>query len=299
MDELTLEPSGSIGVACFPEHGREADILMRHADHAMYTAKERRLGVALYELGDDEHRLTQLKLASRLGQAIGTGELELAFQPQVRPVTGELIGVEALVRWNHPQFGLLGPDVFIPLAERSGHILALTLRVIDDALAQLASWNARGLDITMAVNLSAASLADRQLPGLVSDACARAGVAPTKLVLEITEGMLLDQPERAIAVAEELAALGVGISVDDFGTGFSSLEQLVRLPAVELKIDRSFVGRMDEDPRAVAIVQCVADLAEGLGLRVVAEGVETESIRQAIEALGCDSGAGLPVVAAA
>jgi diguanylate cyclase (GGDEF)-like protein len=286
--DIVLEPSGSVGVACAPTDARDVETLMRHADAAMYEAKAGHTPVAAYTSGEEDFKLTQLKLAGRLGPAIAEGEVQLVYQPQVRPETGEMVGVEALARWHHPQLGVLPPNSFVPLAERSGHILALTTRVLDDATAQLARWDAEGLELRMAVNLSARSLMDPDLPHLVRTACRRAGVEPTRLVLEITEGMLLDQPERAIAVAEELADLGAAISVDDFGTGFSSLVQLVRLPAAELKIDRSFVVRMEEDERSAAIVSCIADLGRSLGLRVVAEGVETHTAREAVTALGCD-----------
>ncbi len=288
ISDVTLEPSGSIGIACRPAHGEDVETLIRHADAAMYTAKEQHAGIALHALGSDGQKLTQLKLAGRLGRAIATGEIELLYQPQIRPRTGEVVSAEALARWRHPHFGLLSPSEFIPLAERSGQIHALTIRVIDDAVDQIARWAHEGLDLTVAVNLSASSMADAQLPAIVEAACSRAGVHPGRLVLELTEGMLLAHPERAIGIAERLAALGTEISVDDFGTGFSSLEQLVRLPAAELKIDRSFVMNMVEDPRSAAIVRCVADLAHSMGLRFVAEGVETDAARRALEALGCD-----------
>ncbi len=288
MAGVVLEPGGSVGVACYPSHGEDVDTLLRHADAAMYTAKGDRIPVAIHTPEDDGAKLTQLKLAGRLSSAIADGEIELLFQPQVRPSSGEVVGVEALARWQHPHFGLLPPSAFVPLAERSGHIMALTVRIIDDATLQLAAWQHAGLDLTMAVNLSAATLLDPDLPAVVESACERAGVRPDRLVLEITEGMLVARPDEAIAIAERLAALGVGISVDDFGTGFSSLEQLVNLPAVELKIDRSFVMRMAADTRSAAIVRCVADLGRSLDLRIVAEGVETEAVRGAVEGLGCD-----------
>jgi EAL domain-containing protein (putative c-di-GMP-specific phosphodiesterase class I) len=220
--------------------------------------------------------------------ALERHELVLHYQPQIDIGTGEVSGVEALVRWQHPEHGLLYPDKFIPQAEETGLIVGLTKHVLSMALDQILLWSAAGTPIPVAVNLAARNVADPRLPAEVAQALADRGLDPRMLRLELTETDLLGDPEQARTVLEELRTLGVDLAVDDFGTGFASLSQLRKLPFRELKIDRSFVAVLEGDPEAVHIVDSVVDLAHGLGLTVTAEGVETVGCLDVLRSVGCD-----------
>jgi diguanylate cyclase (GGDEF)-like protein len=292
---VRLELGASVGIASFPEHGQDVDVLMQRADVAMYQAKEGRTGVERYapELdGNSVHRLT---LASDLRGALERGEFVLHYQPKVDLRTERVMGAEVLLRWAHPTHGWLAPDDFVPLAEHTGVIVPLTGYVLENALRQVGGWRSAGIDLSVAVNLSARTLVERELPDQIEAMCRQWGVPTDRLVLEITESMVVADPTRTLAVLARLHELGVEISVDDFGTGYSSMEYLKRLPVKEVKIDRSFVTPMADDARDAAIVRCTIDLARSLGLRVVAEGVETTDVHERLAAMGCDQGQGFAI----
>ena len=288
VDDVTLRVPGSVGVALVGEHGTDASTVMRRADVAMYEAKRRRVGVVVFDPDHEAHPSTTLALETALLQAIERDELVLHYQPQVDIRSGRVISVEALVRWNHPTQGLIGPDRFIPAAEGSGLIVELTKHVLVMALDQICRWREAGADIPVAVNLGARNVADPLLPAEVLQLLAERGLPPGLLRLELTETDILGDPEQARQVLEQLRSLGVALAVDDFGTGFASLSQLRRLPFAELKIDRSFVMQLDVDPQARHIVDSVIRLAHGLGLTVTAEGVETQQCLDVLAAIGCD-----------
>jgi diguanylate cyclase (GGDEF)-like protein len=280
---VAVELEASIGVALYPEHGRTIGRLLQRADVAMYDAKRGRHGVSTYSAERDPYSADRLGLLAELRSAIERDELILHYQPKVSLQTGELLGVEALVRWQHPTRGLLYPDDFIPLAERTGAVADLTRWVVDRALAEC-----RELELPVAVNLAAANIVDVTLPAAIGAALERHGVPAERLVCEISEHTVMADPVRATAVLAGLRELGVGLSLDDFGTGHSSLSYLKRLPLDEVKIDRSFVAGMAEDENDAVIVRSTIDLARNLGLRVVAEGVETAEIMETLAELRCD-----------
>ncbi|WP_432482820.1 putative bifunctional diguanylate cyclase/phosphodiesterase [Kineococcus esterisolvens] len=276
----------SVGVALAPEHGRSASALLRAAEAALYEAKEVR-GRACTYAGERGDGVERLRLQGELARAVQRGELFVQYQPQADPATGALVGAEALVRWRHPELGTVAPDRFVPLAERSDLVRDLTRVVLERALADVAGWRACGCDVTVSVNLSARSLADADLAGLVAEALQRHGVPARTLVLEITETGLVSHPERAGAVVRALRALGCSVAVDDYGTGHSSLCHLTDLAVDELKIDRSFVTAMTTDRTRAVIVRSTVQMARDLGLRVVAEGVEDAGTLRALAAMGC------------
>jgi len=289
---VRLELGASVGIASYPEHGQDVDVLMQRADVAMYQAKEGRTGVERYVPELDGNSVQRLALAGDLRTALEREEFILHYQPKVDLRTNAVTGSEVLLRWAHPVHGWLPPDEFIPLAEHTGLIVPLTNYVFDHALRQMGAWRAQGLDLGVAVNLSARTLIERDLPDRIEAMCQRWAVPTNRLVLEITESMVVADPARALPILARLHELGVEIAVDDFGTGFSSMDYLKRLPVKEVKIDRSFVTSMATDARDAAIVRCTIDLARSLGLRVVAEGVETPDVRARLTTLGCDQAQG-------
>ncbi|MDE3074869.1 MAG: EAL domain-containing protein [Chloroflexota bacterium] len=284
----TITVGGSIGVAVSPAHGEDAETLLRHADVAMYAAKSSRDGYALYAEEQDQDLAGRLSLLNDLRQAIQRSELALHYQPKVTVVAGEGLRVEALARWLHPRLGPIGPDHFIPLAERGGLINALTSSVLDKALEQCAAWRREGLEIGVAVNLSVRNLHDPKLLGTVNRLLAKWRVPAHLLGVEVTESTIMANPGHVRQILTELASTGISISIDDFGTGYSSLAYLKRLPAQELKIDKSFVQDMGHDDNDAVIVRSTIEMAHNLGLRVVAEGVETGEVWRQLAALGCD-----------
>ncbi|MCW2984407.1 MAG: putative signaling protein, partial [Conexibacter sp.] len=289
IDGLALDVGVSVGVALYPEHASHDGELMRRADVAMYLAKGAGGGVALYDPERDLHTRDRLALGQQLREGLDRGELEVYYQPKVDPQLGRVLGVEALVRWQHPVHGLLMPPDFLPLAARSGLMARVTRQVLDAALGQLARWRADGLDLTVAVNLAVGDLLDPDLPGDVARMLAERDVPPTCLALEVTEDGLIADPEGAAATLDAIARLGVRVALDDYGTGWSSLAHLRRLPVAELKIDRSFVSGMVADEDDAAIVRTTLDLARSLRLRVVAEGVEDEDTWALLAELGADA----------
>jgi EAL domain-containing protein (putative c-di-GMP-specific phosphodiesterase class I) len=255
---------------------------------AMYQAKASHHGWQPYTFGGQEQARDRLQTIEDLRAALAHDELVVHYQPKIDPRTHKVVGVEALVRWAHPTHGLLYPDTFLPLAEQTGLMRQLTLVVLQTALRQGQAWRREGLDLPVAVNLSVANLLDAHLPRQVSDLLAGLGLPPRALEMELTEDTLMADPVRSKQVLGELRALGVRLSVDDYGTGYSSLAYLQELAVDELKLDKSFVMRMTEDAGAAAIVRTTVDLAHSLGLTMVAEGVENEAALAELARLGCD-----------
>jgi diguanylate cyclase (GGDEF)-like protein len=288
LGTLNLDIDASIGIALAPAHGSDADTLLRRADVAMYVAKRSGSAYAVYSFDQDQHSPSRLALVGELRRAIDQHELSLYFQPKVDYQLGRITCVEALVRWQHSQHGLLGPDQFVPLAEQTGLIRPLSAWVLEAALRQCHQWRQAGFDLAVAVNLSMRNLHDPEIPEMIRRLLARWGVPPARLVVEITESSLMADAARAMDVLTRLRDMGIGISIDDFGTGYSSLAYLKRLPVDELKIDKSFVLHMGSDENDAAIVRSTIGLAHDLGLTVVAEGVEDEAVWDLLGALGCD-----------
>jgi diguanylate cyclase (GGDEF)-like protein len=289
---IEVRVDASVGIALVPEHTRQSAGVLRRADVAMYEAKGARTGVELYDATRDLHSRERLMLAGELRGAVEAGALAVHFQPKVDVGDGRVVGAEALVRWPHGERGLLYPDAFLPAAEQAGLMRPLTLVVLDRALAACGRWLAAGRDVGVAVNLSASNLLDASLPEEVAARLAAHGVEPRHLTLEVTEGTLLANPRRSGEVLAAVRALGVAVSLDDFGTGHSSLSHVKRLPVDELKIDRAFVTDLIEDATDRAIVASIVRLAHSLGLTVVAEGVEDEAALEVLRGEGCDSAQG-------
>ncbi len=284
----TMDIEASIGIALAPQHGSDVDALLQRADLAMYRAKERHDGFNVYTSELDSEQPGQMSLLGDLRRALEHHELTLHYQPKASLATGQVSHVEALVRWERPGHGLVPPSEFIPLAERTGLIKQLSGCVLDAALGQQRAWTDGGLDVSVAVNLSARNLLETDLPALVAGLLADHGVPADRLILEITESAIMSDETHSVGVLSQLSELGVRLSIDDFGTGYSSLSRLRRLPVDEIKIDRSFVAHMDCERGDALIVQSTIELAHNLGLRVVAEGVETEAIWNRLRDLGCD-----------
>jgi EAL domain-containing protein (putative c-di-GMP-specific phosphodiesterase class I) len=276
----------------WPEHGDNVEQLMRRADVAMYVAKEAHGDVEVYDPSRDHNTTDRLGLLAALRRAIDAQELELHYQPKVSVGARDVVGVEALVRWNHPERGYIPPDEFIPLAETSGLMHRLTEYVVDTALGQVADWRRMGLQVAVAVNVSARDLHGPELLRTVSEGLARHRVPASFLCLELTERTLMTEHTRVMDTLEALEALDVTLSLDDFGTGYSSMFMLQRLPVSEIKVDRSFVSRLADGGDDASIVRSIIELAHGLGLDAVAEGVETEQVWQQLEQLGCDNAQG-------
>jgi len=292
LQDIALSTNVSVGIALFPDNGPDLSALLRKADIAMYKAKASGNGHHVYCASDDTDFDTRRHMVEELGTALTSDQLVVHYQPKVDLRTGDVHGVEALVRWDHPTRGLLYPDAFLGLVEEAGLMHAMTLVVLEIALDQAAAWRAGGRRLTVAVNLSASSLVDNALPEQVAAMLAARGLAPGALQLEITEEFLMADRDRARAILTRLRRHGVQISVDDFGTGYSSLSYLRDLPVDELKLDRSFILPMVEDPRAAALVASTVSLAHSLDLRMVAEGVENNIAYAELARLGCDQAQG-------
>ncbi|MHB1144334.1 MAG: putative bifunctional diguanylate cyclase/phosphodiesterase [Thiobacillus sp.] len=288
----SIDISASLGVSLYPSQCSDANGLLRCADIAMYVAKRAGKDYALYTPELDHTNSSDLSLKSELRIAIQSNQLSLCYQPQIEHRSKRVVGLEALVRWNHPQRGFLKPDSFILLAEDAGLIGPLTLWVLKTALGQLLCLQQKGYDLTMAVNLSARDLQDMELPGRILALLAGSGVAPQRLTLEITESAVMANASDALTILTELDRMGVTIAIDDFGTGYSSLAYLKRLPVDKLKIDKSFVMDMENNDNDAVIVRSTIELAHNLGLKVVAEGVETRAAWDTLTILGCDSSQG-------
>jgi diguanylate cyclase (GGDEF)-like protein/PAS domain S-box-containing protein len=289
VDGLILDVDASFGVAVYPDHATDASQLLQRADVAMYAAKATHVGYTIYDPSLDQHNPRRLGLLGQLRRALAAGELVVHYQPKAEVRSGRILGVEALVRWQHPEHGLLGPGEFIPLAETTGLIRPLTAYVLDAALRQCRAWRDAGRELSVAVNLSTRCLLDLALPDQITALLEDTAMDPDRLVLEITESAIMSDPTRALEILDRLHALGVQLAIDDFGTGYSSMAYLKSLPVDELKVDRSFVKHLRDNQSDAVIVRSTVDLGHNLGLRVVAEGVEDEATLKELAALGCDS----------
>ena len=288
IEGVPLFIEASVGIAISPDDGADVGTLLRRADVAMYLAKEHRVGFERYSPERDLHSLSRLSVLGELRSAIDIGEIVLHYQPKVEAATGELAGVEALVRWRHPTRGLLYPADFLLLAERSGLILDLTDKVLEQGVHQSVEWQRNGMRVPVAANLSVRSLDDETLPARIMGLLSHHGAPPESLSLEITESTVMADPEGALRVLTPLSEMGVRISIDDFGTGYSSLSYLTQLPISEIKIDRSFMTNILDSGTDAIVVRSTIDLAHDLGLEVVAEGVESAAVCELLAEYGCD-----------
>jgi diguanylate cyclase (GGDEF)-like protein len=288
IDGIPIVVEASIGVATMPEHADKVDMLLQMADIAMYRAKQMASGYAIYEPKYNPHSPERLGLMAELRDAIEQNQLLLHYQPKVEIKTNRIVGVEALVRWQHPRLGLIFPDKFIMAAEHTGLIDPLTHWVLTEALRYCLSECRQGIQLRVSVNLSARSLHDPRLLQMIDEALKATGAEPSQLMLEITESAIVLDPNRAEETLVALSHMGVELSIDDFGTGYTSLASIKRLPINEIKIDKSFITGMFSDKKDAMIVRSVIELGHNLGLTVVAEGVETKEVYDALAALSCD-----------
>ncbi|MBJ7311218.1 putative bifunctional diguanylate cyclase/phosphodiesterase [Rugamonas sp. CCM 8940] len=292
LEEQVVDIGAGLGIAGYPLHGADGEALLSMAEVAMYSAKQRNDGAVVYDSAFDKSSEQSLSLLSELRRAIEQREFRLHVQPKVMLGSGKVVGVEALVRWQHPERGNVFPDEFIPFAEQTGFIRVLTRWVLDESAALCRQLAAAGVELKFSVNLSTRDLLDQDLPVKFAELLARHQLAPANFCLEITESAIMDDPVRAQQTLERLHAMGVDLSIDDFGTGYSSLAYLKRLPVNELKIDKSFVLNMEKDSGDSKIVRSTIDLGHNMGLRVVAEGIESEAVWRLLAAMGCDQGQG-------
>ena len=292
LEEHTVDMGAGIGIACWPQHASDADVLLSRAEVAMYAAKRRTTGPLMYDASFDAASAQTLSLLTELRQAVERGELRLYLQPKLMLDNGRVSGAEALVRWQHPQRGLVPPMEFIPFAEQTGFIRVLTMWVFEEAARHWLALQAEGLSLTLSINLSTRDLLDPDLPQKFDALLVKHRVPAEAFCLEITESAIMDDPTRALATLNRLSLLGFRLSIDDFGTGYSSLAYLKRLPVDELKIDKSFVMSMEKDADDAKIVRSTIDLAHNLGLTVVAEGVEDAKSWQMLRELDCDEAQG-------
>jgi diguanylate cyclase (GGDEF)-like protein len=292
LEEHTVDMGAGIGLACWPQHASDADLLLNRAEVAMYCAKRRTTGPLMYDPAIDAASAQTLSLLTELRQAVIEGQLRLYLQPKLALDSGNVVGAEALVRWQHPQRGLVPPMEFIPFAEQTGFIRVLTMWVFEEAARHWQMLRSEGMNITLSVNLSTRDLLDQELPQKFDALLVKHRVPAEAFCLEITESSIMDDPQRAQATLDRLSALGFKLSIDDFGTGYSSLAYLKRLPVDELKIDKSFVLSMASDADNAKIVRSTIDLAHNLGLSVVAEGVENAIVWDMLRELNCDQAQG-------
>ncbi|MBQ0755694.1 MAG: EAL domain-containing protein [Amphritea sp.] len=288
IEQIKVSAQANIGIVHFPLHGTDVDTLVQRAGIALYMAQNSNKGSAVYDSSFDAHSPKQLTLMSDLSHALENQELELYYQPKIKVADGSISGAEALVRWNHPKHGLLGPDQFIPLMERTRLIQGLTLWVIQEGFAQCAKWHKQGLDIILSINLSAKDLNNPELPDLISGIKGATGINPEWITLEITESSIMTDPDAAMEIIKRIHDMGFQFSIDDYGTGYSSLSYLKSLPLKELKIDRSFVSDILRDESDAVIVNATINLAHNLGLEVTAEGVEDQETLELLKEEGCD-----------
>jgi diguanylate cyclase (GGDEF)-like protein len=288
VEGVSLTIAASVGISRFPRDGSDAQTLLRLADIAMYGAKERQTGYGFYTAAQDHHSMQRLNVLNDFGRALASDEVVVHYQPIVDLDGRRVCGAEGLVRWQHPELGLLSPAAFLNIVEQTPMIELLTRHVLDRAVAQCAVWRRHDLDLTVSVNLSVRNLLDRRLPNEIARILSAHSLPPEALHLEITESMIMSDPERALATVAGLSALGIRLSIDDFGTGYSSLANLRRLPIDDLKLDRSFVTTMLEDESDLIIVRSTINLAHDLGLKIVAEGVEDAETLERLRFLGCD-----------
>lgn len=276
------------GIVKFPNHGEDVDTLVQRAGIALYVARNNKEGSAVYDPSFDEHSPHRLTLMSELRHAIINNELTLFYQAKVSLATNNIDGAEALVRWNHPKYGLISPDEFIPLAERTRTIQQVTRWVLRQAFTDCARWHESGVDMKVSVNLSTKDFHDPELPDFIEGIQAATQIKPEWIILEITEGSIMTDPEQAMEIIQRLHRMGYQFSIDDYGTGYSSLAYLKKIPLTELKIDRSFVQDITHSLNDAVIVNATINLAQNLGLQIVAEGVENAEIMAQLRDYGCD-----------
>jgi EAL domain-containing protein (putative c-di-GMP-specific phosphodiesterase class I)/GGDEF domain-containing protein len=291
LEGLRIDVCPRIGIALFPEHSSNASALMRCAVVALNTARRTKQTYVLYSSDQSSCERPPLRF-SELRRAIVLDQLFLHYQPKIDLKTGAVAGLEVLTRWHHPEHGLILPDEFIPIAERTGLIIPLTLWVLHGSLVQCRSWRDLGLDTSVAVNLSMWNLDALELPEQIDGLLKKIGIAPNRLELEITESAIMDDPQRAMRTLDSIRDLGVSFTIDDFGTGYSSLAHLKKLRVACIKIDKSFVENMENDKDAAVIVRSIIDLGHNLGLKVIAEGVETLEAKEMLTAFNCDEAQG-------
>ena len=287
-----VDVGASIGIAVYPQHGDDANTLLRRADVAMYSAKRASNGFEIYDQRHDRNTPARLSLLGELRHAVEHGHLTLLYQPKVDLTGTGGNAAEALVRWNHPERGLIPPDKFIPFAEQTGYIKVITRKILEEAFRQLSVWRAHSIVLRLSVNVSAHDLHSPDFPRCVAEMLKMHEAEPDWMCLELTESAVMDDPVHAFEVLARLRAMGIRLSIDDFGTGYSSLAYLKRLPVDELKIDKSFVMGLAHDHDDAAIVRATIDLAHHMGLVVTAEGVEHASVLKALRQLGCDMAQG-------
>ncbi|HEX4009606.1 MAG TPA: EAL domain-containing protein, partial [Solirubrobacteraceae bacterium] len=295
VDELSLEVGASVGVARFPQDGQDSHALLRCADIAMYTAKEAQTDYKIYTAEQNQHSVQRLSVLSDIRHALAADEIVVHYQPIIDLDDLRVRGAEGLVRWQHPEHGLIPPGAFVQTIEQTGLIGPLTRHVLEHAIAECADWRRNGREMSVAVNLSVRNLLDADLPKEIERLLGIYGVPADSLQLEITESMIMSDPDRALATVSRLSDLGMRLSVDDFGTGYSSLANLRKMPIDELKIDRSFVSPMLRDESDLIIVRSTINLGHDLGLNVIAEGVEDGATLEQLAALGCDHAQGYHV----
>lgn len=288
LQDLNLSVNAHIGIAVFPDHGSESEELMRRSDIAMHVAKETGAQISLYQPGSDELHLRRLGLLRDLKEALVSDGLTMHYQPKAALADNAYIGAEALMRWHHPIFGNLNPEEFISIAESAGYINQLTRWMLNQTMRQLGQWHAGGLNVSLSVNISAHDLTDKELPSYLSDLLVRYDVNPGHLCLELTESSIMQDEQQALTMLNRLKSMGVRLSIDDFGTGFSSLSQLKRMPVDELKIDKSFILKLDQNDDDAVIVRSTIELGHNMGLSVVAEGVENGVSLGLLGQYGCD-----------
>lgn len=287
-----VDLSAGIGIASYPEHSTDEETLLSRAEIAMYAAKAGNTGSVVYNSGLDVNNEDNLSLISEIREAVEKNQLSLYVQPKIDFISGRIISVEALVRWQHPERGLVFPDMFIPFAEQTGHVRKISMWMLAEAARYAAKWQQEGIDISLAVNLSARDLIDTELPAKLAEILAAHQLSSQSLSVEITESSIMEDPVRALQTVERISGMGIKLSIDDFGTGYSSLSYLKRLPVSELKIDKSFVMNVERDLDDAIIVRSTIDLGHNLGLKVVAEGVENQMVWDMLKAMGCDYGQG-------
>ena len=293
---VRLVVQASLGIAMAPDHGDDVHTLMRRSDIALYEAKRERARFCAYsQEGEDTHTPQRLTTLTDLRSAVEDDQLFCVYQPKIDIASGEVCGVEALVRWKHPTRGIQFPDTFIPLAENTGLIAPITFFVVERALRQVRTWQEQGIELSVSVNLSVRHLTDMSLPDRVAVALERWGVAPSKLIIEVTESSIMTDPKRAGVVLQQLRRIGVDVAIDDYGTGHASLNYLKQFDIDELKIDRSFIMNLDIASSDAIIVASTIELGHNLGLRIVAEGVEDGETLAWLSDLGCDMAQGYHV----
>jgi diguanylate cyclase (GGDEF)-like protein len=292
INRLKVSVHTNIGITYFPDHGDDVDTLVQRAGVALHMAQLSSKGYCIYEPSFDKYSPKRLTLISELRNAIKRDQLELFYQAKVSIQTGRISGAEALVRWNHLTHGAISPDEFIPMAEHTRNIKHVTFWVLQRAFRNCAAWHEQGIDIKISVNLSSKDLHDPELPDLIAGVAAAAAVKPEWIMLEITEGSVMNDPESALEIMERLHAMGYQFAIDDFGTGYSSLAYLRKMPLTELKIDRSFIMDIMSNENDAIIVKATINLAHNLGFQITAEGVESKEIMAKIKDYGCDMAQG-------